>query len=160
MKVNGRIYNLGEARIVEFDEQNQQIKLLRVFSTPGVYDGLRARKELGDYAVTSMKIGEWSFRTSYFSKNGEYKGTYVNINTPIEIYPVKVRYVDLEADICMWPNGRIRKIDVEKLDEIVRYGYISERLKQIISRKIEEALDTLSLEEERENRYLNEAMKW
>ena len=160
VKVNGRIYNLGEARIVEFDEQNQQIKLLRVFSTPGVYDGLRARKELGDYAVTSMKIGEWSFRTSYFSKNGEYKGTYVNINTPIEIYPVKVRYVDLEADICMWPNGRIRKIDVEKLDEIVRYGYISERLKQIISRKIEEALDTLSLEEERENRYLNEAMKW
>jgi len=160
VKVNGRIYNLGEARIVEFDEQNQQIKLLRVFSTPGIYDGLKARKEPGDYAVTSMKIGEWSFKTSYFSKNGEYKGTYVNINTPIEVYPVKVRYVDLEADICMWPNGRIRKIDVEKLDEIVRYGYISERLKKIISKKIEEVLNTLSLEEEKENRYVNEAMKW
>jgi len=160
VKVNGRIYNLGEAHIVRFDEQNQQIKLLRVFSTPGIYDGLKARKEPGDYAVTSMKIDEWSFRTSYFSKNGEYKGTYVNINTPIEIYPVKVRYVDLEADICMWPNGRIQKIDVEKIDEIVRYGYISERLKRIIFEKIDEALDALSLKEEKENRYINEAVKW
>lgn len=158
VKVNGRMYSLGEARILEFNEQNQKIKLLRVFSTPGVYDGLGARKEPGDYAVTSMRAGEWSFRTSYFSKNGEYKGTYVNINTPIEIYPTKVRYVDLEADICMWPNGRIQKIDVEKVDEMVCCGYISEKLKQIISKKIEEVLGTLDPEVEKENRYVNNVM--
>jgi len=156
VKVNGRIYSLGEARIIKFDEQTKQIKLLRVFSTPGVYDGLGVRKEPGDYAITSMKIGEWSFRTSYFSKNGEYKGTYVNINTPIEVYPTKVRYIDLEVDICMWPNGRIRKIDDEKLDDIVRRGYISGKLRQIIHEKIEEVLNNLSLEAERENRYINQ----
>ncbi len=159
VKVNGRVYSLGEARIVEFNEQSQQVKLLRVFSTPGIYDGLRTRKEPGDYAVTSMKIGEWSFQTSYFSKDGEYKGTYVNVNTPIEVYPTKVRYVDLEADICMWPNGRIEKIDIEKLDEIVHYGYISERLKQVISEKIEEILDNLSPEVEREKGYVSDLMK-
>lgn len=60
----------------------------------------------------------------------------------------------------MWPNGRIQKIDVEKIDEIVRYGYISERLKRIIFEKIDEALDALSLKEEKENRYINEAVKW
>ena len=154
-KIDGRIFHLGEARITELNEQTGLIRLLRVFSSPGVYDGLDVRKEPGDYAVTSMVIGEWSLRTSYFSKSGEYKGTYVNINTPIELYPSRIRYVDLEADICMWPDGRIRKIDFEKLDEMVRRGYISERLRETISKKTNEVLDNLSPEIEKEIKYAN-----
>jgi len=150
VKVDGKVFHLGEARIAELDERNTRIKILRVFLTPGVYDGLNIPKEPGDYAVTSMVIGEWSYKTSYFSRNGEYKGTYVNINTPIEIYPSKIRYVDLEADICMWPDGRIQKIDFEKLDEIVRRGYISERLRKTVYEKIGEILDNLSPDIEKE----------
>jgi len=154
VKIDGRVFNLGEARIVELNEYGTQIKLLRVFSTPGVYDGLGVRKEPGDYAVTSMRIGEWSFKTSYFSRDGEYKGTYVNINTPIEMYPSKIRYVDLEVDICMWPDGRIQKIDFEKIDEMVIVGYVPERLKKIISENIEVILNDLSPDIEREAQYI------
>lgn len=153
VKLNGKLFHLGEARIIELNEQNRQIKLLRVLSTPGIYDGLNVRKEPGDYAVTNMKINEWHFRTSYFSKSGEYKGTYVNLNTPIEIYPNRIRYVDLEADICMWPDGRIQKIDSEKLDEAVRKGYISERLKRKVHGEIEEILKILSPDLEKEAVY-------
>jgi protein associated with RNAse G/E len=153
VKVDGKVFHLGEARIAELDGRNMRIKILRVFSTPGIYDGLNIPKETGDYAVTSMVIGEWSYKTSYFSRNGEYKGTYVNINTPIEIYPSKIRYVDLETDICMWPDGRIRKIDFEKLDEIVRMGYISERLRKTVYEKIAEILNNLSPDIEKEVQY-------
>ncbi|MCX8170724.1 MAG: DUF402 domain-containing protein, partial [Candidatus Bathyarchaeota archaeon] len=99
VKISGRVFHLGEAKIAEFNEEDQRIILLRVFSTQGVYDGLKVLKEIGDYAITKMKINGLYFQTSYFSRDGEYKGTYVNINTPIEIYPGKIRYVDLEVDV-------------------------------------------------------------
>ena len=44
--INGRVFHLGEGRILFFDEKNQKIRLLRIFSTPGVYDGLKVRKNL------------------------------------------------------------------------------------------------------------------
>lgn len=150
VKINGRKFHLGEARVIMFDEGEQRIKLLRVFSAPGIYDGLKIRKEPGDYAITNMKIGEWSFKTSYFSRDGVYKGTYININTPIELYPTKVKYIDLEVDICMWPDGKIQQIDIEKLDEKVRWGYVSEKLKQMVSEKIEDILNFISPNLEKE----------
>ncbi|MEM1586557.1 MAG: DUF402 domain-containing protein [Candidatus Bathyarchaeia archaeon] len=145
VKIDGKTFNLGEARVAEFDEEGRQMRLIRVFSSQGTYDGLNVLKETGDYAVTTFKIGDWFLKTSYFSKNGEYKGTYVNISTPIELYPTKIRYVDVEADICMWPDGRIKKIDFEKLDEFVRMGYISEKLRKIVHEKAEKIIDTLSV---------------
>jgi len=151
VKINGKKFHLGEARVIMFDEREQRIRLLRVFSTPGMYDGLKVRKEPGDYAITNMKVGEWGFKTSYFSRDGVYKGTYININTPVELYPTKVRYVDLEVDICMWPDGRIRQIDVEKLDEKVQWGYVSEKLKETVSEKIESILNSMSPSLERES---------
>ncbi|MBS7634712.1 DUF402 domain-containing protein [Candidatus Bathyarchaeota archaeon] len=156
VKIDGRVFNLGEARIIAFNDQEQRIKLLRVFFTSGIYDGLKVHKEPGDYAITSMRIGEWNFKTSYFSSDGVYKGTYVNINTPLEIYPNKVRYVDLEADICMWPDGRIRQIDLERLNAKVQEGCISERLRELVSKKIEEVLNSLSLGLEKESFYAND----
>jgi len=156
VKIDGRVFHLGEARIIAFNEQEQRIKLLRVFSAAGIYDGLKVRKEPGDYAITNMKIGEWSFKTSYFSKNGVYKGTYVNINTPLEIYPNRIRYVDLEVDICMWPDGKIQQIDLEKFNLKMQEGYVSERLREIVSKKIKETLDSLSLSLEKEALYAND----
>lgn len=150
VKINGKIINLGEARIVELDERKEQVKLIRVFSSQGTYDGLNVPKDPGDFAVTTLRIGSCFLKTSYFSRDGEYKGTYVNISTPIELYPTKIRYVDLEADICMWPDGRIQKIDFEKLDEFVKKGYISRKLVALASEVAEEVISTLSVDLERE----------
>ncbi|MEM1883934.1 MAG: DUF402 domain-containing protein, partial [Candidatus Bathyarchaeia archaeon] len=150
VKISGRIFNLGEARVAEFNEREQRMTLIRTFSSHGVYDGLNVLKEPGDYAVTTLRIGDWFLKTSYFSKGGEYKGTYINISTPIELYPMKIRYIDLEADICMWPDGRVQKIDFEKLDDYVRMGYVSEKLRRLVYEKVEEIIDTLSVNVEME----------
>jgi protein associated with RNAse G/E len=96
-----------------------------------------------------MSIGGWSFRTKYYSRNGEYKGTYVNLNTPIELYPTKIRYVDLETDICLRPNGKIQQIDREKLDKMVYENYIPKRLGKIVMEKAAEILNSLSLNTEK-----------
>jgi hypothetical protein len=149
VKVDGKVFDLGTAEITEFDKKNGRIKLLRTFIKKGLYDGLKTRKSPGDYAVTEMKLGDWSFRTRYYSKDGKYKGTYVNINTPIELYPSSIRYVDLEADVCLWPDGKIREIDKRKLEEMIHAGYVSEKLGRIVSEKIEEVLGSLSLNAEK-----------
>lgn len=150
VKIDGRIFHLNNAKIVEFDEEEGRLRLLRSFRSRGIYDGLRVPREPDDYAWTDLRIGDWSFRTTYFSREGRYKGTYINLNTPIELYPEKIRYVDLEVDICLWPDGRIEKVDQEKLEEKVLEGYISERLSNIVKKKLEEIIDSLRSESSRD----------
>ena len=100
VKLDGRIIHLGEAQIVEMNE-NGRLKLLRTFTRPGIFDGLGTREEPGDYAVTELKLGDWSLRTRYIPIDSVCKGTYTNLNTPIELYPEKIRYVDLEIDVLL-----------------------------------------------------------
>jgi len=149
VKITGQLFDLGMAKIVRFDEKGRRMVLFRRFFKKGFYDGLKIPKEEGDYAVTEVRIGDFSFKTRYFSRNGEYKGTYININTPVELYPAKIRYVDLEADVCVWPNGEIRRIDFEKLEEAINHKLITERLFKIADGEIRKIMNSLSLEEER-----------
>ncbi|MEM2110463.1 MAG: DUF402 domain-containing protein [Candidatus Bathyarchaeia archaeon] len=153
VKIDGKIFSLGEAKITKLDSEKGHIRVFRVFLKPGVYDGLGTLKEPGDYAVTDMTIGGWSFRTRYYSKDGIYKGTYINLNTPIELYPTKIRYVDLETDICLRPDGKIQQIDQDKLDKMIDENYVSKRLGKIVKEKAAEILDSLSLNAERDNLY-------
>jgi hypothetical protein len=150
VKIDGTILHLGPTEIMGLNDENGSIRLMRTFNIPGTYDGLKTHKDPGDQAITDLKIGEWNFKTRYFSKEGEYKGTYVNLNTPIEFYPTRIRYVDLEVDICLWPNGKILKIDREELDEKISQGYVSERLGRIVTEKVKGLLDSLSLDAEKE----------
>jgi len=150
VKINGQTFDLGLAKITRFNKKTGRLILLRRFFKKGVYDGLNVQKDPGDYAVTEAAIGDLSFRTRYFSRDEMYKGTYININTPVELYPTKIRYVDLEVDICVWPNGEIRRIDSEKLEEAASRGLISERLVELSNKEIEKILNSISLEEEEE----------
>ncbi len=148
VKIDGRIFHLGNAKVVFFDYEEGRIRLLRVFNRKGIYDGLKIPKESGDYALTDMRIGGWSFRTNYFSSDGEYKGTYINLNTPIELYPGRIRYIDLEVDVCLWPNGTFRRLDLEKLEEKIAEGYISKRLGEIVKDKLEGIIESLRMKSE------------
>jgi len=154
VKIAGKVLNLGPAKMAMSNRKTGKIQLLRTFAKKGVYDALKVSKNTGDYAVTEMKLGEWSFSTRYFAKDGRYKGTYANINTPIELYPTKIRYVDLEADVCLWPDGRTQKVDRENLDEMVEQGYVSAKLAQIVDERIEEVLNSLSLDPERNSSWV------
>ena len=150
VKIDGRCFHLGVPRVLRFEEETGVMRLHRTFTKKGVYDGLKTVKEPGDHAVTDLKIGGWSLRTRYFSSKGVYKGTYINLNTPVELYPRGIRYVDLEVDICVWPDGKIAEIDMEKLQERIRQGYISERIEPLMRREIKEIMNTISLDLEKD----------
>lgn len=145
VKLDGKVFNLGPALVEAFDQDEGFIRFRRVFKTPGVYDGLKTSKEPDDYAITEAKMDEWHFKTQYFSKEGEIKGMYINLNTPMELYPYAIRYIDLEADICIWPDGRVETLDMEKLEEALKKGLITEKLATIVKEKAGQIIREVSL---------------
>jgi hypothetical protein len=144
VKLRGKVINLGKAVIEAFDHLGSLIQFRRVFKKKGIYDGLKTEKAPGDYAVTEAKIGEWHFKTRYFAKDGRYKGTYINLNTPIELYPQGIRYVDLEVDVCVWPNGKVKKLDEKKLKEATAEDIIAPRLARIVKEKVQRIMKDLN----------------
>ena len=131
VKPNGEIKLLGKGKVISSDTEKQLIRIRREIRPSGRYDGLNVEKEPGDYAITDCQEGAWSYQTSYYSQDGRLKGSYVNINTPIELYPEKVRYVDLEIDVVKEPSGSAQIIDEGSLQRAVEAGFMSEKLAQI-----------------------------
>ncbi len=139
VKLSGLVFHLGEATIESFDDK--QIRYSRIMRSSGMYDGLGTRKEAGDKAKSVTKIGEWYVTTDYCSNSGEWKGSYVNLNTPIEVYPKTIRYVDLEVDVCIKPKGEVSILDMEKLENALEEGFISESLFKTVKEKANEIIE-------------------
>ncbi|MBN1786168.1 MAG: ribonuclease E/G [Candidatus Methanofastidiosa archaeon] len=123
------------------------IKIKRVFTSRGVYDGLDVKKEPGDYAITEMEEGKWHFINIYYDKNNKVKGEYINICTPIEIFPNRIRYIDLEVDVIKYPNGDMRIIDQEHLNKRVKEGVYTEKLAQMALKEAEEVIKTYGVDD-------------
>ncbi|MFC1823996.1 DUF402 domain-containing protein [Thermodesulfobacteriota bacterium] len=131
VKLDGRLISLSEGEIAEIHPAEKKLVLERKkFKGRSRYDGLNIPKDVGDYAVTEVREGGWFYRHTYFRRDGEWIGTYCNINTPVEFYPDKIRYVDLEIDVVKRPDGLVEIIDEELLDRHLTAGRITLELKQ------------------------------
>ncbi len=118
VKVQGDLIVLT-GRVVSASPQH--ITVRRDIKSPGLYDGLALPKEPGDYAVTEFRRNTWHYETRYYSCDGRLKGIYININTPIEIYSDRVRYIDLELDVVQRPGEPAQIIDEMEFLRIAPY---------------------------------------
>ena len=140
VKLDGTVFRLGEAEVLAASEDLERLLLLRTIRGRGFYDGLGVRKEPGDLALSRTGLGSMRLITSYLAPDGAYKGTYVNINTPVEVCPERIRYVDLEVDVCLWPDGTYKVLDEELLMEAVEEGTISRRLAEEAMSEVDRVL--------------------
>lgn len=123
-KLSGK--NIWIKGIVE-EFSRELIKLRRSIRYRGSYDGLNLRTEAGDFAITKFKEGSWFILHEYYNVNGDLKGRYFSINTPIEVSPKFSRYIDLEIDVTESQEGR-KIVDREKLDTKLQNGSLSEEI--------------------------------
>ncbi|MEM3577193.1 MAG: DUF402 domain-containing protein [Candidatus Bathyarchaeia archaeon] len=136
VKLSGAVFHLGQAEIESISDKG--LRYSRTMRSNGFYDGLGVKKEAGDKAVSETETGEFYITTSYFSADGTFKGKYINLNTPVEVYPQTLRYVDLEVDVCILPDGTTKVLDMEKLEKALERGLISKAFFQKILEKVEE----------------------
>lgn len=126
-KPDGRVITLGRGEVIEYDPEGSII-LRREMTAGGSYDALGTPREAGDVAITTLKEGRWWYPTTYRDTDGEKKGTYVNVCTPVELFPKSARYVDLHVDVVKHPDGRVERVDDDELDEAVGAGLVSDEL--------------------------------
>jgi len=143
VKLSGAVFRLGQAVLETLS--GDEIRYCRTIKADGYYDGLGTVKEAGDIAVSQTKPGEWHITTNYYSKDGAWKGAYININTPVEVYPKALRYVDLEVDVCVRPDGETRVLDMEKLGEALEKGLISQPLYERVKAEVEKVIKDKSV---------------
>ena len=131
VKMNGQVIFLSEGEIIECNPVERTLLLKRSqFKGRSRYDGLKTPKQKGDYAMTALREGAFSYHHTYFRHDGEVIGTYYNINTPIECYPDKIRYVDLDIDVVRWPDGTVEIIDEDMLDRSAQRGFLGTALQK------------------------------
>ncbi len=137
-KLDGNVLKLGEPFVsfVEVRDAGISLVLRRSVRSPGIYDGLGVEKKPGDVIETSVETGEWRIVHRYYSADGELKGVYVNINTPPEILPSVIRYIDLEVDVVKLPGSKPRLVDLEALEE----AYRSKRVTREVVEKVAETV--------------------
>ena len=126
-KPDGRSFSLGEGEVTRRDADGTVV-VEREMSGRGTYDALGVDQQQGDVAVTKFTEGTWWYPTVYRGAGGEKRGTYVNVCTPVEVFPTRVRYVDLHVDVVKRADGTVERVDDDELDAAVENGYVSERL--------------------------------
>jgi len=124
VKPEGKVILLRGGRIASLSEDKREM-LIRRSLRRGKYDGLGLIIEKGDYALTRVTEGDWVVKHSYFSAVGVLRGEYWNINTPVEFYPDRIRYIDLHVDVVAKGGGSPELIDKDQLDHLVEARYIT-----------------------------------
>jgi len=126
-KPDGRLITLGEATVTAV-EGDGSVTVEREMTGGGTYDGLEVSREAGDIAETNLKEGRWWYPTTYRGRDGTVRGTYVNVCTPVEVFPDAARYVDLHVDVMKHPDGTVERVDDDVLRESVAAGDTPEPL--------------------------------
>lgn len=126
-KPDGRLLVLGRGEVTDYDPDGA-VTVRREMTGGGTYDALGVERRRGDVAVTKFHEGRWWYATVYRGEDGERRGTYVNVCTPVEIFPETVRYVDLHVDVVKHADGTVERVDDDELDEAVADDEVPEPL--------------------------------
>ncbi|MEY7850008.1 DUF402 domain-containing protein [Natrarchaeobius sp. A-rgal3] len=138
-KPDGRLISLGYGDVTAVDPEGK-LTLERSMSGGGSYDALGTPKDEGDTAVTKFREGRWWYPTTYRGADGGTKGTYVNVCTPVELFPDTVRYVDLYVDVIKRPDGTVEIVDADELEAAVDDGVLEADLAEK-ARSVAEAVE-------------------
>jgi Ribonuclease G/E len=124
-KPDGRYVQLGRGEVTDVAVEKERVTLERTMSGGGTYDALDVPRVEGDVATTRFTEGRWWYPTIYRSEDGDLRGTYVNVSTPVEIFPDEVRYVDLHVDVIKHVDGTVTVVDEDELEDSVAAGDVA-----------------------------------
>jgi hypothetical protein len=125
-KPAGQRIELGPGEVTAVEDGKVVVR--RELAGHGTYDGLGVEQQAGDVATTTFREGRWWYPTVYRGTDGTHRGTYVNVCTPVELFPDEARYIDLHVDVLKHADGSVERVDDDELDAAVAQGTLSEEL--------------------------------
>jgi len=143
IKPTGERISLREGEVLGVSVLNDNSILLivkRVIKSSGIYDGLNVEKKPGDIDYVVIRSDQPILVHNYY-REGEWLGSYININTPPEIAPGLVKYHDLLVDIVILPNGQVKVIDEEELNKALESRLITEDLYDYAKKTLKQAIN-------------------
>ena len=144
-RLTGKDIVLGRGKVENYEVNDRSAKVIikRYIKSKGVYDGLGVNKEVGDIAYTELTEGLWIAIHRYFSKDGDLKGMYININTPPEFSPAgSVSYIDLGTDVVNDGKG-CRIIDSADFRKLIERDLINGDIIKEVSRTLDYILNEI-----------------
>ncbi|MFB6107007.1 MAG: DUF402 domain-containing protein [Halobacteriaceae archaeon] len=127
-KPEGNLVTLGRGEVTDRDPESETITVERRMTGGGTYDALDVPRTEGDVAVTKFREGRWWYPTVYRDESGTVKGTYLNVSTPVELFPDAVRYVDLHVDVIKHADGTVDVVDRDELQAAADAGHVDQGL--------------------------------
>lgn len=143
-KPDGSMFSLGRGEVTDRDVAKGRVTVERQMSGGGTYDALGVDREAGDTATTRFTEGNWWYPTVYRGEDGDRKGTYLNVCTPVEVFPDTVRYVDLHVDVIKHADGAVEVVDEDELRDCVDDDLVSEALAEqalSVARRVKSAVE-------------------
>jgi len=125
VKPAGQTYDLG-GRVAALD--GRYLRLNRRFRPGGTYDSLDVPRLDGDYGRLDIEVGSGIAVRRYFRADGTHLGEVYNLATEAELYPGRIRYLDLELDVLHMPGEEPRVVDQADLERAHARGYLSDVL--------------------------------
>jgi protein associated with RNAse G/E len=123
-KPEGEEYSLGRGTVTNRSASKARVTVEREMQSSGTYDALGTEREPGDTATTRFAEGRWWYPTVYRGESGTAKGTYVNVATPVEVFPEAIGYVDLHVDVIEHPDGTVNIVDRAELEAARDAGHV------------------------------------
>lgn len=129
VKPNGELSKLTPGELFYFKSGDEGFELVikRIMKSNGVYDGLDNEKRAGDVDYVYVKSNEWFLSHNYY-RGDAWLGSYININTPIELSIGVVKYHDLLLDVIIKNNGETTIEDLDTFEKYCMEGVIGRRL--------------------------------
>jgi probable ribonuclease FAU-1 len=125
VKPAGQTYDL-RGHVGAYD--GRHLRLDRRFRPGGTYDSLDVPRLEGDYGRLDIEVGSGISVRRYFRADGTHLGDLYNLATEAELYPGRVRYLDLELDVLHMPGDEPRIVDQADLERAHARGYLSDVL--------------------------------
>lgn len=145
-KPNGERIELTPGKVISIDINNLEVTIRRQFlESEGIYDGIGAPKEKGDYAISIYKMGSMVSKHTYYNRNGIMKGIYINISTPVEFTWDGIQYIDLLVDVVRNYADQVEIIDTDELKRYVENGNINKSLADEVLKIAKEQAELLKI---------------
>jgi hypothetical protein len=126
---------------VAFDLDAGWVEVRQALRSKEAYpSGFRIDKQPGDYTMTRFQEGSWHYVTRFYGRQGEWKGNYASLTTPIAIFSDQIHLWDLPVSAWRSPAHQPGLSGLETLRRLQQQEVITAALLQKVQEEGEAVL--------------------